>query len=125
MGTPDRILGPLARTGADRREAFAGTLTADLGETGVLHSRPGQVRYGTSPQTNPVIPSVLLDTADTDLRWGTVPGIVGAGGIGVLLSDRIAAYRWDEARLVISLIIAVVYLIDDLSGQTRARLNGK
>jgi hypothetical protein len=48
----------------------------------------------------------------------------GRGGIGFLLSDRIGAYRWDEAWSIIFLIIAMVYLIDWLSGLIRARFIG-
>ena len=54
----------------------------------------------------------------------TILGIVGAGGIGFLLADRIGAYRWDEAWSIIFLIIAMVYLIDWLSGRVRARFIG-
>ncbi|MGC9369991.1 MAG: PhnE/PtxC family ABC transporter permease [Paracoccaceae bacterium] len=66
------------------------------------------VRFGVMPQVMPVI-----------------LGIVGAGGIGFLLSDRISAYRWDEAWSIIFLIILMVYVIDWLSGLIRARFIGK
>jgi phosphonate transport system permease protein len=50
---------------------------------------------------------------------------VGAGGIGFLLSDRIAAYKWDEAWSIIFLIIGMVYIIDWLSGLIRSKVIGK
>jgi phosphonate transport system permease protein len=88
-------------------------------------SRFQQIRFGIAPQVNPVILSILLYNFESNVRSGTILGIVGAGGIGFLLSDRIAAYKWDEAWSIIFLIIAMVYVIDWLSGLIRARLIGK
>jgi len=88
-------------------------------------SRLQQIRFGTLPQVNPVILSILLYNFESNVRSGTILGIVGAGGIGFLLSDRIAAYRWDEAWSIIFLIIAMVYIIDGLSGTIRRRIIGE
>ena len=88
-------------------------------------SRLQQIRFGIMPQVNPVILSILLYNFESNVRSGTILGIVGAGGIGFLLSDRIAAYKWDEAWSIIFLIIAMVYVIDWLSGLIRQRLIGK
>ncbi len=88
-------------------------------------SRLQQIRFGIMPQVNPVILSILLYNFESNVRSGTILGIVGAGGIGFLLSDRIAAYRWGEAWSIIFLIIAMVYLIDWISGKLRTRLIGK
>ena len=87
-------------------------------------SRLQQIRFGTLPQVMPVIWSVLLYNFESNVRSGTILGIVGAGGIGFLLSDRIAAYPWNEAWSIIFLIIAMVYVIDYLSGLIRARIIG-
>lgn len=88
-------------------------------------SRLQQIRFAIGPQVNPVILSILLYNFESNVRSGTILGIVGAGGIGFLLSDRIAAYKWDEAWSIIFLIIAMVYIIDWLSGMIRTRLIGK
>ncbi|MGR3495015.1 phosphonate ABC transporter, permease protein PhnE [Citreimonas sp.] len=87
-------------------------------------SRLQQIRFGVMPQVSPVILSILLYNFESNVRSGTILGIVGAGGIGFLLSDRIAAYRWDEAWSIIFLIILMVYVIDWLSGLIRSRLIG-
>ena len=88
-------------------------------------SRLQTIRYAIMPQVLPVHLSVLLYNFESNVRSGTILGIVGAGGIGFLLSDRISAYKWDEAWSIIFLIIAMVYLIDWLSGLVRTRLIGK
>lgn len=83
------------------------------------------IRFGVLPQVNPVILSILLYNFESNVRSGTILGIVGAGGIGFLLSDRIAAYKWDEAWSIIFLIIAMVYVIDALSAKVRKRIIGE
>jgi phosphonate transport system permease protein len=88
-------------------------------------SRLQAIRYAIMPQVLPVHLSVLLYNFESNVRSGTILGIVGAGGIGFLLSDRISAYKWDEAWTMIFMIIAMVYIIDFLSGLVRARVIGE
>ncbi len=88
-------------------------------------SRLQSIRYAIMPQVLPVHLSVLLYNFESNVRSGTILGIVGAGGIGFILSDRIAGYFWDQAWTIIFLIIAMVYLIDYLSGLIRTRVIGK
>lgn len=83
------------------------------------------IRYATLPQVMPVILSIILYNFESNTRSGTILGIVGAGGIGFILSDRIRAYRWDEAWMIIFLIIAMVYIIDAMSGWLRTKIIGK
>lgn len=95
---------------------------------GVMASGGGvlqRIRYGINPQVAPVILSIILYNFESSTRSGTILGIVGAGGIGFILSDRIRAYRWDEVWTIIILIIALVYLVDWISGKLRERLIGK
>jgi phosphonate transport system permease protein len=87
-------------------------------------SRTQSIRFAVMPQVVPVLLSITLYNFESNVRSGTILGIVGAGGIGFLLADRIGAYRWDEAWSIIFLIIAMVYLIDWLSGRVRARFIG-
>jgi len=88
-------------------------------------SRTQSIRFGVLPQVLPVLLSITLYNFESNVRSGTILGIVGAGGIGFLLADRIGAYRWDEAWSIIFLIIAMVYLIDAASGAIRTRFIGK
>ncbi|MEO0989701.1 MAG: phosphonate ABC transporter, permease protein PhnE, partial [Pseudomonadota bacterium] len=62
-----------------------------------------RIRYAVMPQVNPVIMSVILYNLESNTRSGTILGIVGAGGIGFILADRIRAYRWDEVWTIILL----------------------
>ena len=83
------------------------------------------IRYAIMPQVLPVHLSVLLYNFESNVRSGTILGIVGAGGIGFLLSDRMSGYFWDQAWTIIFLIIGMVYLIDYLSARIRTRVIGK
>lgn len=87
-------------------------------------SRPQSIRFAVLPQVMPVLLSITLYNFESNVRSGTILGIVGAGGIGFLLADRIGAYRWDEAWSIIFLIIGMVYLIDAASAAIRGRIIG-
>jgi phosphonate transport system permease protein len=80
------------------------------------------VRFGILPQVMPVLLSNLLYMLESNTRSATILGIIGAGGIGFALSDRIRAHRWEEVGFIIILITVVVALIDFLSHLLRARV---
>ena len=58
-------------------------------------------------------------------RSASILGIVGAGGIGFLLADRLRAYELQEACLIIIIVILTVYAIDFLSKKLRERIIGE
>ena len=82
------------------------------------------VRFGVLPQVLPVMLSSALYMFESNIRSATILGIVGAGGIGLLLSDRIRANVWDQSCFIIILIVITVYAIDLLSKKLRERLIG-
>ena len=79
------------------------------------------VRFGMLPQVLPIMLSNVLYMFESNTRSATILGIIGAGGIGFALSDRIRAHRWDEVGFIIVMIIVVVALIDFLSHGLRTR----
>ena len=88
-------------------------------------SRFQSILYGIMPQVLPVHLSIILYNFESNVRSSTILGIVGAGGIGFMLSDRIAGLFWDQVWTIIFLIIAMVYIVDYLSGLIRTRVIGK
>lgn len=116
-------IGVLAKLYAEAIENTSGKPVDGIVAAG--GSRTQSIRFAVMPQVMPVLLSVTLYNFESNVRSGTILGIVGAGGIGFLLADRIGAYRWDEAWSIIFLIIAMVYLIDWLSGMIRARFIGR
>ncbi len=88
-------------------------------------SRFQSILYGIMPQVLPVHLSIILYNFESNVRSSTILGIVGAGGIGFMLSDRISGLFWDQVWTIIFLIIAMVYIVDYLSGLIRTRIIGK
>jgi phosphonate transport system permease protein len=77
------------------------------------------IRFAILPQVLPIILSTTLYYFESNTRSATILGIVGAGGIGLALADRIRVLAWDQASLIILMILVTVYLIDTLSNQVR------
>lgn len=80
------------------------------------------VRFGILPQVLPNMLSATLYMWESNTRSATILGIVGAGGIGYQLADRLRVYEFGEASLIIILVIGAVALIDALSQFLRRRL---
>ena len=82
------------------------------------------VRFGVIPQVLPVMLSFALYMFESNVRSATILGIVGAGGIGLLLADRIRTHVWDQACVIIILILVTVYTIDFISKKIREHFIG-
>jgi phosphonate transport system permease protein len=83
-----------------------------------------RIRFGVLPQVLPMMLSNTLYMFEHNVRSASILGIVGAGGIGFLLADRLRAYELQEACLIIIVLILAVYAIDYLSKVLRERLIG-
>ncbi|MGF1658131.1 MAG: phosphonate ABC transporter, permease protein PhnE [Rubrimonas sp.] len=77
---------------------------------------------GYLPQVLPVILSHALFYFEGNVRSASILGVVGAGGIGMLLSERIRAGDWPEAAFIILVILIAVALLDALSKEIRLRI---
>lgn len=127
---------------------FAGMLaimTSDLGAFGKLYSEAieasdrkpvegvtsmgggklHEIRFGLIPQVLPVIASQVLYYIESNTRSSTIIGIVGAGGIGLYLSETIRTLEWQQVSFLILLILAAVTVIDFLSSKLRFAIIGK
>jgi len=82
-------------------------------------------RFGFMPQVMPVFLSLSLYWFESNTRSATILGIVGAGGIGMQLSERMKVQYWDQAAFIILLILVMVAIIDILSKHVRMKLIGK
>lgn len=82
-------------------------------------------RFGAIPQIMPVFLSLSLYWFESNTRSATILGIVGAGGIGLQLSERMRANVWDQTAFIILLILVTVALIDHLSRILRERFIGR
>jgi phosphonate transport system permease protein len=127
---------------------FAGVLAiavSDAGTFGKLFSetletadqKPGEgvvsaggtklhtIRFALVPQVLPVIISQVLYYFESNVRSATIIGIVGAGGIGLQLSEQIRTYDFDQVAFVIIMILVTVAAIDWVCGKLRFYVIGR
>jgi phosphonate transport system permease protein len=79
------------------------------------------MRFAMLPQVLPVMLSHALYYLESNTRSATILGVVGAGGIGLHLADRIRVNNWDEVSFILVMILVVVTGIDLLSKAIRLR----
>jgi phosphonate transport system permease protein len=94
---------------------------ADLHQRRRLH----ETRFGIAPQVMPVLLSQVLYYFESNTRSATVIGIVGAGGIGLYLSNEINQQNWDQVSFLIILILITVTIIDQISSRLRFAIIGQ
>ncbi len=78
--------------------------------------------YAIIPQVMPEFASNVLYRFEINLRAAAILGLVGAGGIGLLLIQRIQFRRWSEISMILIVIIAFVVVVDVLSSYIRKRI---
>lgn len=81
-----------------------------------------RARFGILPQVLPVMLAYVLYFFESNTRSATILGVVGAGGIGLQLAERIRLDDWQEVAFIILLILLTVSLIDWVSGRLRRRI---
>ena len=92
--------------------------------TAVGGTRLLQIRFGLLPQILPVLLAQVLYSFESNTRSAAILGVVGAGGIGLQIAERIKVRYWDEVSFIIILILLTVAVIDQLSARVRRRLIG-
>jgi phosphonate transport system permease protein len=115
FGTFGKLFSEAIET-ADRK-AVEGVLSAGGSEA---HS----TRFGVLPQVLPVITSQVLYYFESDTRSATIIGIVGAGGIGLSLSEMINTLEWHQVSFIILMLLVTVSVIDWLSTKLRMAIIG-
>ena len=124
---------------------FAGLLsvfTADVGTLGKLFSEAidnadskqiegmkatgasklAVIRFGLFPQIFPIFISQSLYFFESNTRSAVILGVVGAGGIGLQLTERMRAQYWDQSLFIILLILIMVAIIDTISRIIRMKI---
>ncbi len=125
---------------------FAGTLALALHTTGVLGrlfaeavenapAGPGEALrvqgvgngrvflFATLPQVLPQLMSYTLYRWENNIRAAAVLGVVGAGGLGQLLSFHMGLFQMGKTATVLGAMLLLVALVDAVSYISRQRLS--
>jgi len=78
---------------------------------------------------NAVWPAVLpqfvgnhLYIWEFNIRDSTILGLIGAGGLGLLISEAVSLFQWSRLATILLVVIALVMLFDALSRRIRQAL---
>lgn len=112
-----------AKTFSEAMEATEKNATEGVRSTG--GRRSDEIVFGLLPQVMPVLISQVLYFFESNTRSATIIGIVGAGGIGLFLSDTIRTGEWQQVSLLILMILVVVSVIDFVSTRLRFAIIGQ
>jgi phosphonate transport system permease protein len=85
-------------------------------------TRLAVIRFGLLPQVFPVLLAQVLYSFESNTRSASILGVVGAGGIGLQIAERIKVRYWDEVSFIIILLLVTVASIDTVSARLRRRL---
>lgn len=99
---------------------------ADAGPQEGIRSTGGgpvaAIRFGLIPQVLPVMSSQSLYVLESNFRNAAILGIVGAGGIGYELEERIRIFAFDQVAWIVIAYVICVMLLDVVSERIRSRL---
>ena len=113
-------LGVLGRLVAEATEEVDPRPRAALRASGA--SPAGGWLYGVMPALSGPVLALALYRWEIAIRDTVLVGLLGAGGIGVLLSGRIAAFDWAAVTTALTAIVLLTLAVDLVSERARTAL---
>lgn len=80
------------------------------------------IRWAVLPQVMPEVIAIWLYRFEVNIRASAILGVLGAGGIGSLLSTVFTARAWDRIGIVLVAIVVVTIIVDQISAFIRQRV---
>ncbi len=74
------------------------------------------------PQILPTYFSTCLYSLEINVRYAAILGYVGAGGIGLILNEKIGWREYDRVGMILLMLFITVVIIENLSKYIRERL---
>jgi phosphonate transport system permease protein len=74
------------------------------------------------PQILPTYFSTCLYSLEINVRYAAILGYVGAGGIGLILNEKIGWREYDKVGMILVMLFITVIIIENLSKYIRERL---
>lgn len=85
-------------------------------------SRIQLMRWAVWQQAQPEVLAFWLYRFEINVRASAILGLIGAGGIGKMLTDNVQYRIWDGVGMLLIVVIVVTMVIDQLSGMVRHRI---
>lgn len=80
------------------------------------------IRWSILPQVMPEVIAIWLYRFEVNIRASAILGVLGAGGIGSLLSALFNVRQWDRIGITLVVIVVVTVIIDQISAWIRHRV---
>jgi len=100
--------------------------TIDMGAVDAVRATgasPSQVYFSAVwPSVLPQFVSNHLYVWEFNIRDSTILGLIGAGGLGLLISEAVSLFQWSRLATIILMVIALVMAFDALSRRIRKAL---
>jgi phosphonate transport system permease protein len=113
-------VGSLGKLYAESIEAIDPQQVLALRATGA--KRLQVFRYSVVPQALPMMASYSLYIFEHNVRSATILGLVGAGGVGFVISKYIALFQFHRLMGALILIVFMVTLVDRISDRLRKKI---
>lgn len=111
------VLGRLVAEAAEEVDQRPGTALRAAGA-----APAGSWLYAVLPALSGPVLALALYRWEVAIRDTVLVGLLGAGGIGVLLSGRIAAFDWAAVTTVLVAIVLLTFAVDLVSDRARTAL---
>ncbi|MCH3918432.1 MAG: phosphonate ABC transporter, permease protein PhnE [Spirochaetia bacterium] len=79
-------------------------------------------RYAILPQILPFYISNSLYCFEGNVRYAAILGYVGAGGLGLILSEKISYMEWDKVGMILLMLFFTVAIIESTSHYIRSKI---
>jgi phosphonate ABC transporter permease subunit PhnE len=78
--------------------------------------------HGVWPSVLPQFVSHHLYVWEFNIRDSTILGLIGAGGLGLLISEAVSLFQWSRLATLLIVVVALVVLFDAVSRRIRQAL---
>lgn len=78
--------------------------------------------HGVWPSVLPQFVSHHLYVWEFNIRDSTILGLIGAGGLGLLISEAVSLFQWSRLATLLIVVVALVRVFDGLSRRIREAL---
>jgi phosphonate transport system permease protein len=85
-------------------------------------SRLALMRWGIWTQAQPEVLAFWLYRFEISVRASAILGLIGAGGIGKMLSDNTQFRVWDAVGMLLIVVVVVTMILDQISSILRQRI---